>query len=197
MQQRLRAVSAVTLALAFAAAAAPAQDRPPAADRAPRAAVKHYNLGKKGLAVQGYDPVAYFAEGGGKARKGSPRYTTTHRGVTYRFANQQNLERFRKTPTKYEPAYGGWCAYAMREGDKVEVDAEAFLIQDGRLMLFYNGFWGNTRKSWSKGDTAAQAKSADKQWQKLSGERAPGSAQKKSKPKKSKPKEPASKPRRG
>lgn len=191
MHQRLRAFSAVALTMAFAAAVAPAQDRQPAKEGPPRAALKHYNLGKQRLAVQGYDPVAYFAEGGGKARKGSPRFTATHRGVTYRFADQKNLERFRKTPDKFEPAYGGWCAYAMRAGDKVEVDAESFLIQDGRLMLFYNGFFNNTRKSWSKGDTKAQAKKADGAWKKISGESARPEAPKKPAPGKPGEKKPA------
>ena len=175
MQHRLHAIAAVAFGMASSfAAAAPAQEKP-AKDQnvrqeAPRSSLKHYNVDRQKLAIQGYDPVAYFAEGGGKPKKGSPRHTATYRGVVYRFANKQNLERFRKSPAKFEPAYGGWCAYAMREGDKVEVDAEAYLIQDGRLMLFYNGFWGNTRKSWSKGDTKAQAKQADGYWKKISGE---------------------------
>ena len=159
--------------MAFAAAPAPAQDRGPAKPAPARAAAKHYNLDKQKLAIQGYDPVAYFAEGGGKAQKGSARFTATHAGVTYRFASKQNRERFLKSPSKYEPAYGGWCAYAMRVGDKVEVDAESFLVQDGRLLLFYNGFWGDTRKTWSRGDTKAQAKKADGAWKKISGEAAP------------------------
>jgi YHS domain-containing protein len=173
MQRPSRTLSAVALAMAFAAAPAPAQDRGPAKPAPARAAAKHYNLDKQKLAIQGYDPVAYFAEGGGKAQKGSARFTATHAGVTYRFASKQNRERFLKSPSKYEPAYGGWCAYAMRVGDKVEVDAESFLVQDGRLLLFYNGFWGNTRKTWSRGDTKAQAKKADGAWKKISGEAAP------------------------
>lgn len=173
MQHRIRTLSATALAMAFAASAAPAQDRDPAKKSPPRASAKHYNLDKQKLAIQGYDPVAYFAEGGGKAQKGSARFTATHAGVTYRFANKQNRERFQKSPSKYEPAYGGWCAYAMRVGDKVEVDAESFLVQDGRLLLFYNGFWGDTRKSWSRGDAKAQAKKADAAWKKISGEAAP------------------------
>ena len=184
MQHRLHAIAAVAFGMASSfAAAAPAQEKP-AKDQnvrqeAPRSSLKHYNVDRQKLAIQGYDPVAYFAEGGGKPKTGSPRHTATHRGVVYRFANKQNLERFRKSPAKFEPAYGGWCAYAMREGDKVEVDAEAYLIQDGRLMLFYNGFWGNTRKSWSRGDTGDQAKAADAAWKKISGESAPAKKKRK------------------
>ena len=47
------------------------------------------------------------------------------------------------------------------------------LVQNGRLMLFYNGFFNNTRKSWSKGNTSAQEKKADGRWKKISGEVAP------------------------
>jgi len=183
MHPTLRALSTLAVVLGLVAVApAQQQDRKKPSDNAPRATLKHYNLDKKKVAIQGYDPVAYFPEGGGKAKKGSARYTVKHQGVVYRFATRQNLERFQKTPSKFEPAYGGWCAYAMRDGNKVEVDAESFLIQNGRLMLFYNGFFNNTRKSWSKGDTKAQEKKADGRWRRLSGESA--KAKKKPLPKK-------------
>ena len=182
MRRNHFASSALTIAACFLSAAASAQaETERAREPAPRASAKHYNLGKQRLAIQGYDPVSYFAAGGSKPRRGDARYTLDHSGVVYRFASKQNLELFRKSPAKFEPAYGGWCAYAMREGDKVEVDAESFLIQDGRLMLFYNGFWGNTRKSWSRGDTGGQAKAADAAWKKISGESAPAPAKKKRK----------------
>ena len=51
----------------------------------PRPALKHYDVDKKGLAINGYDPVAYFSEYGGKPTKGSKKIKTSYRGVTYRF----------------------------------------------------------------------------------------------------------------
>ena len=121
------------------------------------------------LALQGWDPVACFPEGGGKARKGNGKLGSVHGGVTYRFASEEHRQLFLADPWKYEPAYGGWCAYAMAEGDKVEIDPESFRILDGRLFVFYDGFFGDTRAKWLK-DEAALLKRADAAWTRLSGE---------------------------
>jgi peroxiredoxin len=130
-----------------------------------------WNVGKDTrLGIGGYDPVAYFPEGGGKALKGQEGITLDHLGVVYRFASEANRARFLRDPGKYEPAHGGWCSWAMREGDKVEVDPESFIVSSGRLFLFYKGFWGDTRAKWLAGEHAAEAKEADSQWMKLSGE---------------------------
>ena len=109
----------------------------------------HLNL-DKGLAIQGWDPVAYFPEGGSKAQKGSDKITATHEGVTYRFATEKNKEAFLKEPAKFEPQYGGWCAYAIPSKDKVEVDPESFVVCDGKLYLFYKSFFADTRAKWQK-----------------------------------------------
>ena len=94
---------------------------------------KHYNLEKSGLALAGYDPLSYFL---GNPKKGSSTYTYNHNGVTYRFANAKNMELFKASPAKYEPAYGGWCAYAMgAKGEKGEVSPETFKIVDGRIYM--------------------------------------------------------------
>lgn len=71
-------------------------------DRAVRK--QQYNL-DKGLAIQGYDPVAYFTQN--KAVKGSAANSFTYKNVTYRFTLLANLDTFKKTPKKYEPQYGG------------------------------------------------------------------------------------------
>lgn len=125
--------------------------------------VSHWNLDKNKLAIEGYDPVAYFPEGGGKAQKGSDKITVTHKGVVYRFASEANKALFLKTPDKFEPAYGGWCAYAMSGGDKVEVDPKSFTITNGKLCLFYKSFFNDTRSKWVKNE-AELAKKADAAW---------------------------------
>lgn len=123
------------------------------------------------LAIEGYDPVAYFPEGGGKAKKGSKDFEYTHKGVVYRFVSQAHLDMFKKAPARYEPAHGGWCSWAMAdEGDKVEVDPESFIVKDNRLFLFYDGFWGDTRKQWLKRDHEELAATADRAWKKISRE---------------------------
>ncbi|MBE99659.1 YHS domain-containing (seleno)protein [Flavobacterium coralii] len=126
--------------------------------------VKHYNLENK-LAIQGYDPVAYFTSG--KAVKGKKEITVTHNGVVYYFSSKANKDAFVKNPAQYEPQYGGWCAYAMgSNGEKVEIDPETFKIIDGKLYLFYNAYFNNTLKSWNK-DEKNLKKKADANWKKL------------------------------
>jgi YHS domain-containing protein len=125
---------------------------------------KQYNL-EKGLAIAGYDPVAYFTQN--KAVKGSATHAVSHQGVTYRFASAANKELFSKSPDKYEPAYGGWCAYAMgATGEKVEVDPETFELRDGKLYLFYNRYFTNTLPKWQK-DEPNLKRRADQSWMKL------------------------------
>jgi len=134
-----------------------------------RAALAEYNLEKSGLALSGYDPVAYFAKEA-KPTKGDKKISVTHRGVTYRFANDANRKRFIASPAQFEPAYGGWCAYAMAKDKQVEIDPESFLIEDGRLLLFYKGLFNNTRKKWGKEGPDKLRPQADANWKKLSGE---------------------------
>lgn len=126
--------------------------------------VKNFNL-EKGLAIQGYDPVAYLKQS--KATKGSADIATTYEGVTYHFSSAENKNAFIKNPSAYEPQYGGWCAYAMgKSGDKVEVNAETFKILDGKLYLFYNKYFNNTLKNWNKDEANLKVK-ADANWQKI------------------------------
>jgi YHS domain-containing protein len=122
------------------------------------------NLGADGLALEGFDPVSYFAEFGGRGLRGSPQQALRYRGVLYRFVSPENKAAFVANPQRFEPAYGGWCAYAMAAGDKVEINTSSFLVQDGRLLLFYDGLLGDTRKQWQAGDVATQATKADTSW---------------------------------
>lgn len=125
---------------------------------------KEYNL-ENGLAIQGYDPVAYFTQK--KAVKGKSSIATTYDGVIYYFSSNDNKELFKKNPSGYEPQYGGWCAYAMgAKGEKVEVDPETFKIINGKLFLFYNAYFNNTLKSWNK-DEANLNRKADANWKKI------------------------------
>lgn len=124
---------------------------------------KNFNINDN-VAIDGFDPVSYF---NGKPLEGKSNLSFTHHGVTYLFASAANLNKFKTAPEKYEPAYGGWCAYAMGEsGEKVKIDPETFTILDGRLYLFYN-FWGNnTLKDWKK-DERKLKETADQNWKKL------------------------------
>jgi YHS domain-containing protein len=124
---------------------------------------KQFNT-EDGLAIQGYDPVTYFTQG--KAVKGSKNYSLYHQGVTYYFSSANNKEAFKNAPAKYEPQYGGWCAYAMgAKGEKVSVDPKTFKVLNGKLYLFYNRFFNNTLTGWNK-DEAHLNQQADKNWEK-------------------------------
>ena len=123
-----------------------------------------FNL-EQGIAIKGYDAVAYFTMK--KAIKGKSTLASTYQGVTYYFSSQASKEAFLKNPASYEPQYGGWCAYAMgSSGEKVEIDPETFKILDGKLYLFYNAYFNNTLKSWNK-DESNLKKKADTNWKKF------------------------------
>lgn len=125
---------------------------------------KEFNL-EKGVAIQGYDPVAYFTQN--KAVKGSKQIAAIADGVTYYFSTVANKELFVKAYKKYEPQYGGWCAYAMgASNDKVEIDPETFKIVNGKLYLFYHSWVNNTLNKWNKDETNLKT-TADKNWMAL------------------------------
>jgi len=126
---------------------------------------KQFNLSTSGLAIDGYDPVAYFISN--RAVEGRKDISMVYESITYRFATTQNRDVFKMNPAKYEPQYGGWCAYAMgAKGEKVEVDPETFKIVNGKLYLFYNSFFNNTLKSWNKDETRLKS-NADQSWSKF------------------------------
>ena len=126
--------------------------------------IKHINL-QDDVAIQGYDPVAYFTKN--KAVEGKKEFQYQHMEVPYRFSNLDNRESFKKNPEMYEPAYGGWCAYAMGvDGSKVKVDPETFKIVDGKLNLFYNFFFNNTLKDWNKDEDNLKSQ-ANENWSKI------------------------------
>jgi hypothetical protein len=126
-----------------------------------------YDTGTDGLALGGYDPVAYQPEGGGQPRLGDPRWTADHDGRRYRFSSEANRDRFVADPVRYEPQYGGWCAYAVAHGYKFEVDPERYLVEDGRLLLFYGGVFGDARAEFEKEGVAAGVRHADANWASL------------------------------
>jgi YHS domain-containing protein len=122
---------------------------------------KQFNL-ENGLAIQGYDPVAYFKQN--KAIKGDKKFAAKAEGVIYYFSSAANKDLFIKDYKKYEPQYGGWCAYAMgATNEKVEIDPETFKILDGKLYLFYHSFVNNTLPKWNKNE-AVLKNNADKNW---------------------------------
>lgn len=116
------------------------------------------NVDKNGVALQGYDPVAFFTEN--KPVKGRMEFRSVYRGATYHFASAEDKARFDKEPAKHEPAYGGFCAYGVSRNKLVEVDPEAFQILDGRLLLQYSK---GVRNEFNK-DTQGNLTKANANW---------------------------------
>jgi YHS domain-containing protein len=83
--------------------------------------------------LKGYDPVAYFNQG--KAVMGNPSITSRYNGATYLFASQGDKAEFDKSPAKFEPQYGGYCAYSMSKGQRHDIDPKAFHIYKGKLYV--------------------------------------------------------------
>jgi len=125
----------------------------------------NFNLTGDNVAIKGYDPVAYFKKNA--AVKGSENFSVFHQGVIYYFSSFENKDEFKRNPSTYEPAYGGWCAYAMgARADKVNINPETFKILNGRLYLFYNRGGNNTLTKWNNDETSLKNK-ADANWKKI------------------------------
>lgn len=131
-----------------------------------RAYIHGNNVPSTGVALEGYCPVAYFAVN--KPVKGKPEHASTYKDVTYWFVSQEAKDAFDKTPAKFVPAYGGWCAYGIAKGDKFPVDPTAFKIVDGRLMLFLRNKAIDTLALWNSENEAANIAKADATWKKIS-----------------------------
>ncbi len=116
------------------------------------------DLDNNGIALKGHDPVAYFADG--KPTKGRAAYSATVDGATYQFASAENRSRFIALPSRYTPAYGGFCALGVSRNKKVTGDPNAWKIVAGRLYI------NSSPKSlaiWS-GDIPGNIDKADAAW---------------------------------
>ena len=113
-------------------------------------------------AIDGYDVVNYFKNG--TARIGNKSYVYEFKGARWYFASKNNLDDFKKSPDKYMPKYGGYCAYAASKGEKASVDPEAFDIYKGKLYLNYDR---DIQAKWRKNRDEYISK-ADTNWPKVS-----------------------------
>jgi hypothetical protein len=110
------------------------------------------------LAIDGYDPVAYFTEQ--KPMKGSPEFQSVYRSSTFQFASAAQRDAFVAEPDKYAPQYGGYCAYGMAKGYKAKIDPEAFSMIHGTLYLNYSDA---VRTRWLS-DVPGYIRQADAKW---------------------------------
>ncbi len=114
-----------------------------------------------GTAVGGYDPVAYFTQG--KPVRGSSKFTVKHQGVNWRFSSAKNRDAFKASPSRYAPAFGGYCAWAVSQGYTAKGDPRAWKIVGGRLYLNYNR---SVQKRWEK-NQSANISAGQRNWPKV------------------------------
>jgi YHS domain-containing protein len=110
------------------------------------------NVDDQGIALQGYDPVAFFTDG--KPMKGTTQFVSKHDGAIYLFASKADKTAFDGQPEKYEPAFGGYCAYGVSRKKLVEIDVNAFQIMDQHLLLQYSQGVRDTFNKDPKGNLA-------------------------------------------
>lgn len=111
-----------------------------------------------GIAIHGYDPVAYFTEG--RPVQGDPQYSVKWKGAVWQFSSAANMQAFEMDPRRFAPRYGGYCAYAMSLGAIATTVPEAWTIHEGRLYL---NFSTAVRTHWSE-DIPGNIAKADANW---------------------------------
>lgn len=90
----------------------------------------------KNIAIQGYSAVSYFEKNA--AEVGSAEFKVEHRGRTYYFTSNAQLDTFTQSPEAYMPKYGEYCPYSLALGRRVAIDPTNFKIHDGQLLLFHD-----------------------------------------------------------
>jgi hypothetical protein len=119
------------------------------------------NLLDSDIAIKGYDTVAYFKTG--KALKGNESFTFKWHDMTWYFLTEGNRDLFATSPEKYAPQYDGYCAWAMTEARKTQVDPEVWEIVNGKLYLQCSKA---AYEKWSR-DIPGNIKKADMNWLKF------------------------------
>ncbi|MBX2856835.1 MAG: YHS domain-containing protein [Rhodobacteraceae bacterium] len=114
-----------------------------------------------GLALNGYDPVAYFTEG--RPVEGASEHAAEWNGAEWRFASAANREAFLADPEKYAPQFGGYCAWAVSRGYTASTDPDAWEIVGDKLYLNYSL---SVRDQWRQ-DRAGNIAKGERNWPKV------------------------------
>ena len=127
--------------------------------------VARVNATPEGIAIKGFDPVAYFTEQ--RPVKGSDGFEYVWNGAKWRFATAEHRDLFKADPEKYAPQYGGYCAYAVSQRKTADIDPEAWTVFKGKLYLNLNKdvqrLWDKKRKDYTR--------KADENWPRMLGEK--------------------------
>ena len=110
------------------------------------------------LALDGYDPVAYFKIG--KATKGSAEHAVMWNGATWHFSSAQHKAAFEASPKSYAPQFGGYCAWAVSEGYRAKGDPNHWNIVGGKLYVNYNAI---VQRKWEM-DVPGHITKGEKNW---------------------------------
>lgn len=146
-----RAFAALALAAILAASAVTSLSGPAVAGEPPVFAVK-------GIAIKGYDAVAYFTDR--KPVPGKPEFSVDWMGAKWLFASAEHRDAFAQSPEKYAPQYGGYCAYGVSQGYAVKIEPDAWTVVDGKLYLNYDK---SVQRTWEQ-DIPGYIAEANKKW---------------------------------
>ena len=125
-------------------------------------AEKPVNTTLFGVAIKGYDPVAYFTEG--KPRKGDAKLVHEWNGAKWYFATAEHRDAFKAEPEKYAPQFGGYCAWAVSQNYTAGVDPEtAWKLVNGKLYLNYSR---DVQKKWEQ-DVPGNIAKGEVNWPKI------------------------------
>jgi YHS domain-containing protein len=113
-----------------------------------------------GVGAGGYDVVSY-TQGGPK--KGNAKFSASYNGAKWYFTSAENMKAFQASPSKYAPAYGGYCAYAVANGVTAKGDPRLWKIVNGRLYLNLN----KAAQSRWNADIPGNIASGNKNWPKV------------------------------
>ena len=125
---------------------------------------QNYNIDDSKIALDGYSPVSYFELG--LAQRGSKAFKSEYQGVKYYFTDADQKAKFDKTPSKYLPEFGGWCATGIAVGAKFRTDPNKFLVKDDKLYLFLYDVETDALQIWLSDEKSFKAK-AEENWSKL------------------------------
>ena len=111
-----------------------------------------------GVAINGYDPVAYFRAAA--PVRGDAAHAVSWKGATWHFASAGNREAFVRAPAGFAPQYGGYCAYALSRNAIARTAPDAWTVHAGKLYLNYDI---SVREIWQR-DIPGNVALADANW---------------------------------
>ena len=112
-----------------------------------------------GVAIRGYDPVAYFTEG--RPVAGDMANEMSWNGAVWRFSSAENRDKFQSNPDTYAPKYGGFCAWAVAaKGKLYSTQPSTWTVVDGKLYL---NFSDGIQARWTK-NIPGFIEEADRRW---------------------------------